>query len=142
MPNDAKVGMIVGLGLVIIIAVVFFHKRAVTATTSTDKPSAAAVHPAATVSPTVTRGSSGTVNGKTATRLGPASGKVQSHTVREGETLFTLAHKYYNDGRKFVDIFLINRDVLKEPDPLVPGTVLLIPDVPEPTAVHNEGTPN
>ena len=33
------------------------------------------------------------------------------------------------DGARFVDIFQTNRELLRVPDPLTPGTVLVIPGV-------------
>jgi hypothetical protein len=121
MPNDAKVGMILGLGLVILIAVVFFQKEGVNATSPPGKPSAAAVHSARPMSPPVTRGSSGVEAGNTE-RRGPAPGQVQSHTVREGETLFTLADRFFNDGRKILETYQKNRGAPQEPAPGVSGS--------------------
>jgi nucleoid-associated protein YgaU len=54
------------------------------------------------------------------------------HTVKEGETLFSLARHYYKDGRRFVDIYHANEAALPTPEPLTPGTVLLIPVLPAP----------
>jgi nucleoid-associated protein YgaU len=51
------------------------------------------------------------------------------HIVQEGETLFNLAQRYYNDGDKSGEIYRVNRNVLKTPDALPPGTVLVIPDL-------------
>src|SRR5205085_8086446 len=131
MPNDAKVGLVLGMGLVLVISVVFFHREAVTRTNSLGS-SSAAVQPGGTGSPATSHGLSGAGKSKT------AAGKLQSHTVREGDTLFSLAQRYYQDGSKFVDIYQVNREVLKVPDPLVPGTVLRIPEVPEEAAVRDE----
>jgi nucleoid-associated protein YgaU len=51
--------------------------------------------------------------------------------VQEGESLFSLAARYYGDKSKFLDIFQANREALKTPDPLMTGTVLVIPGVTE-----------
>jgi nucleoid-associated protein YgaU len=51
--------------------------------------------------------------------------------VREGETLFGLAQRYYGDGKKSSAIYQVNRNRLDSPDELPPGTVLLIPDLPQ-----------
>ena len=53
------------------------------------------------------------------------------HTVKEGETLFSLAQHYYKDGARFVEIYLANQETLREPDRLEPGTVLVIPEKTE-----------
>jgi nucleoid-associated protein YgaU len=54
----------------------------------------------------------------------------QRHTVQEGDTLFSLAQRYYGDKDKFIQIYQVNREILKSADILTPGTVLTIPDVP------------
>ena len=40
-----------------------------------------------------------------------------------------LREHYTADGDKFIDIYRVNRDVIPSPDELIPGTILLIPDV-------------
>jgi nucleoid-associated protein YgaU len=104
MPNDAKLGLVIGIGLVIIIAVVFFRKDPAAARESPEQPAAAAVNP---------------------------PGILLKHTVKEGETLFSLAQRYYKDGTKFVEIYRANQAMLREPDRLEPGTDLVIPGVKE-----------
>jgi nucleoid-associated protein YgaU len=71
------------------------------------------------------------VKAQTAIRTESTPVEGQRHTVTEGETLFSLARRYYNDEAKFVEIYRVNRDVLKTPDPLTPGTVLIIPNLPD-----------
>jgi nucleoid-associated protein YgaU len=65
------------------------------------------------------------VNGKMASR---AAG--QRHTVQEGDTLTSLAKRYLGDEEKADSIYRQNQDVIKAPDQLVPGTVLVIPEKP------------
>jgi nucleoid-associated protein YgaU len=138
MPNDAKLGMIVGVGLVIAIAVVFFRKGGATgetdpepaAATATPPAAATAVHPVSPPTDPVYRGMTRTVQARTAIRTGPAVVEGQRHTVSAGETLFSLAQRYYKDERKFVDIYRVNQDKLESPDRLTPGTVLIIPNLP------------
>jgi nucleoid-associated protein YgaU len=118
MPNDAKLGLVLGVGLVVVIAVIFFRK---------EPADAAAGSTAAAVSPTGLR------NPLRSVPLDPTGlthGGPRRHVVQEGETLYSLARQYYQDDRKFVDIFRANQDVLTTPDPLRPGTVLVIPDLP------------
>lgn len=50
------------------------------------------------------------------------------HTVAAGDTLMSLAEKYYGDVNKFNKIFDANKDVLKSPDSLQLGQKLKIPD--------------
>lgn len=47
------------------------------------------------------------------------------YTVKEGDTLFTIAEKYYKDGYKFSEIVKANN--LSSPDVVVVGQVLEIP---------------
>jgi nucleoid-associated protein YgaU len=124
MPNDAKLGMIVGVGLVIAIAVVFFRKDG---PTTVEAPTTSAVSSASPAAPSGSGGASRAVKARTAIPNELATSVAQRHTVAEGETLFSLAKRYYHDERKFVEIFNANQGVLTTPDPLTPGTVLVIP---------------
>ena len=49
------------------------------------------------------------------------------HTVRSGDTLSRIANEFYGDPAKFRIIFAANRQVLDDPDVIVPGQVLRIP---------------
>jgi nucleoid-associated protein YgaU len=118
MPNDAKLGMILGVGVVVVVAGVFFRKEAPSGTPDRTAPKAASVGGSpAPAKPTVT---------KTAL-VKERHNDVNRHTVAEGDTLFSLAEKYYGDKARFGTIFEANRAVLSTPDQLVAGTVLVIP---------------
>jgi nucleoid-associated protein YgaU len=104
MPNDAKLGLVVGVVLVVGIAVVFFRREE------------------APANPRIV----GEIRAEPRAPRKPAN--LVRHTVREGDTLFSLAQQYYQDDRRFVDIFQANRDTLQSPTRLTPGTVLVIPD--------------
>ena len=53
---------------------------------------------------------------------------VRHHTVARGDTLFSLAQKYYGNRSRWRDIFAANRDILaSENSPLKIGTELKIP---------------
>jgi nucleoid-associated protein YgaU len=119
--------MIVGVGLVIAIAVVFFHRDA--GQVGAEASTANAVQPAKT-SPAPPRGIVRQVQARTAVRNSSTPVAGQRHTVVAGETLFSLAERYYKDEAKFVEIFRANRPVVRDPDALTPGTVLIIPDLP------------
>jgi nucleoid-associated protein YgaU len=120
MQNDAKLGLLVGVGLVILVAVVFFRKEpgpggapnalpASLGTAPRDLYRPVKAHPTASV---------------------PAAAEPageQKHTVREGETLFSLAERYYGSKDRFIDLFQRNRDTIASPDELTPGTVLVVP---------------
>jgi nucleoid-associated protein YgaU len=123
MPNDAKLGLIVGLGIVIVVAVVFFHKEPGT-TGLNEAPPAAVGDPARPVK-------------ARPTSLAKEAGEepeVRRHTVKDGDTLFSVAQEYYGDKERFLAIYQANRAALKSPDQLTPGTVLVIPDLTETAA--------
>ncbi len=131
MPNDAKLGMIVGVGLVIAIAVVFFRKDGILNQPAPEQAAATAATSANPGAPSAYHGSPRSVPARTAIRTGsvPAQGQ-RRHTVVEGETLFSLAQHYYHDEKKFVDLYRVNQEVVQTPERLAPGTVLVIPNLP------------
>ena len=49
------------------------------------------------------------------------------HTVESGDTLSSIADAFYGDPSKFRIIFAANRNQLDDPDVIVPGQVLRIP---------------
>jgi nucleoid-associated protein YgaU len=49
------------------------------------------------------------------------------HTVEAGDTLSSIADRFYGDPAKFRIIFAANRNQLDDPDVIVPGQVLRIP---------------
>ena len=51
------------------------------------------------------------------------------HIVQKGDTLSAISQKYYGSARYQQKIFSANSNVLKDPDRLIPGTRLLIPDL-------------
>jgi len=129
MTNDAKLGLVIGMGLVIGVAVVFFHKDMAAANPVSDQ-AATNVNPYIPPPPALPRDQYRPVKARTMVRENAPAGSRQ-HLVREGDTLFNLAQQYYGDANQFTAIFNANRDVLQVPDPLVPGTVLVIPETPE-----------
>jgi nucleoid-associated protein YgaU len=111
MPNDAKLGMVVGVGLVIIVAVIFFRKDTTAADAFATIPKSA---PAVT-QPAPARGGALPHGGT-------------KHVVEDGDTLIDLSRRYYGTGEKFNVIYNANRDQLRAPDRLRPGMVLTIPE--------------
>jgi tetratricopeptide (TPR) repeat protein len=57
----------------------------------------------------------------------PAGAAMRSHTVVKGDTLFSLAQRYYNNRSKWRDIYDANRDQLPDQNSLRIGMVLKIP---------------
>jgi LysM repeat protein len=57
----------------------------------------------------------------------PTAATGRTHTVAKGDTLFSLAQKYYGNRSKWRDIYAANRDVLPHETALKPGMQLKIP---------------
>ena len=57
----------------------------------------------------------------------PAAAPTQFHTVVAGDNLWKIAEKYYGSGAKNEAIFQANTPMLKSPDKIYPGQVLVIP---------------
>lgn len=51
----------------------------------------------------------------------------RTHTVRQGDTLWGIARKYYGDGSKYPTIYNANRDKIKNPNLIYPNQVFVIP---------------
>ncbi|MEU8242748.1 LysM peptidoglycan-binding domain-containing protein [Actinoplanes missouriensis] len=49
------------------------------------------------------------------------------YTVKRGDTLFGIAKSQLGDGNRWPEIFRLNRDVLDNPDRIVPGQTLILP---------------
>lgn len=54
---------------------------------------------------------------------------VRKHIIQQGDSLYTLATKYYSDGSKWNKIFDANRKTLKDQKSLKIGQELVIPDL-------------
>lgn len=55
--------------------------------------------------------------------------KKQTHTLKSGDTLRSLAYKYYKDKEKWTVIYKSNLDVITNPNNVPIGTVLNIPSL-------------
>ena len=99
MPRDARLGLVVGVGLVIAFAVLSFRKD--------PNPQAAAGNVQTPPSSTggVFRAQASALPGV------PSSGR--SHTVLEGETLFSLAVRYYGDPAQSSFLYHANQDRIR-----------------------------
>lgn len=58
-----------------------------------------------------------------------AKSTVNKHSVQQGDSLYTLAAKYYNDGSKWNKIYDANKKALKDHKSLKIGQELVIPDL-------------
>jgi nucleoid-associated protein YgaU len=134
MPNDAKLGLVVGVGLVIAIGVVFFRKEP---TPPATEGAPAAVSGSGAASTLAGRGQFRPAPAKTALRNETSSAALTAerrHTVAEGETLQDLAQHYYGDLEQVEKIRRANPDLTS--DTLEPGTMLVIPEAKEPIATE------
>lgn len=60
--------------------------------------------------------------------LEPVAPVGRTYVVRKGDTLFSLARRFYNDERRWRDIWQANRDKLPDPNKLAVGMTLVLPD--------------
>ncbi len=49
------------------------------------------------------------------------------HTIREGDSLPSIAREYFGNAQKYLDIYLLNKDVLANPTQLPVGVEIKIP---------------
>lgn len=120
MPNDAKIGLVLGVGFVIAAAVLSLN------------PAGGPVRPPFG-SASATVGSVGAAGRErpartpaTPTSLTASVGR--RHVVQEGDSLAGLAERYLGRADRLADILRANREAVADPDRLTPGTVLVIPD--------------
>jgi 5'-nucleotidase / UDP-sugar diphosphatase len=130
MPNDAKLGLVVGMGLVIAVAVLFFHKEGPVGSSASEPAPAGIVRPIppAPLPSGPIRTASARTTARTTEVPAPPAG-ARRHTVKPGDTLFSLARWYYGDAEKFGAIYQANRGILLAPDPLPVGADLVIPEL-------------
>lgn len=51
----------------------------------------------------------------------------RSYTVTSGDSLSEISRQFYGDPNEYMRIFYANRNILKDPDMIQPGQVLVIP---------------
>ncbi|MFC1720291.1 LysM peptidoglycan-binding domain-containing protein [Pseudomonadota bacterium] len=52
----------------------------------------------------------------------------RSYTVQSGDTLWKIAQEMYGKGSEYMKIYEANTDLLKNPDNILPGQKLVIPE--------------
>jgi nucleoid-associated protein YgaU len=138
MPNDAKLGLVLGVGIVIAVAAVFFRKEAAASLPAPARGTAAAVSSAKEEADN-SRTSGRPVNAKRSAQSGAKLSQAipagRRHTVKEGDTLTGIAEQYYGDSQQSDVILQANRDVLQSADDLTPGTRLVIPSAAKRSAL-------
>jgi nucleoid-associated protein YgaU len=55
-------------------------------------------------------------------------GQPKVHEVQSGDTLSSIAKEHYGDANAYNRIFAANQPMLKDPDEIYPGQVLIIPE--------------
>lgn len=60
----------------------------------------------------------------------PAAPVAETYTVQAGDTLSKIAKARLGDASAFMKIFEANKDLLTDPNKIMPGQVLKIPAVP------------
>lgn len=58
----------------------------------------------------------------------PQAARPKVHEVQSGDTLSSIANKYYGEANAYQRIFEANRPMLSDPDEIYPGQVLIIPE--------------
>lgn len=58
----------------------------------------------------------------------PNAPQPKVHEVQSGDTLSSIAKKHFGDANAYHKIFEANRPMLKDPDEIYPGQVLIIPE--------------
>ena len=61
----------------------------------------------------------------------PPEPEKQFYTVKKGDYLSKIAKEVYGDAKKYNIIFEANRPMLKDPNLIYPGQVLVIPPLPK-----------
>lgn len=122
MPHDARLGLVVGVTLVILVAVLLAKKDgAAPLSANGQTPNLSKVGMSAPVPG---------VPGVSPRTVATAPTRPRTHTVEEGETLMSLSKQYFGDTGHVSHLFRANQDRILAPDRVPMGTVLRIPDAP------------
>ncbi len=54
--------------------------------------------------------------------------KTTKHTVVSGDTLYSIARRYYDDSTMWYKIYEANEDTIEDESLLVKGQILIIPE--------------
>lgn len=77
--------------------------------------------------PTYQAGGSSTADPGYAPMPAESTGSGRVHTVAKSETLYSLARTYYNDQKRWRDIYEANRSTIRDPNRILVGQRLVIP---------------
>jgi len=87
----------------------------------------AAPRPATTTANTAARPAATPTPNNATTTARPPVGAYRRHTIAKGETLYSLAQRYYGNRARWSDIYAANRDVMRSPTDYKVGMELKIP---------------
>jgi nucleoid-associated protein YgaU len=65
---------------------------------------------------------------RTAASSAPAAMGGRTYTIRQGDTLAGIAQQFYQNGALAMALFEANRDVLSNPNVLIPGKTIRVPE--------------
>ncbi|MFC1751421.1 LysM peptidoglycan-binding domain-containing protein [Pseudomonadota bacterium] len=65
---------------------------------------------------------------ETSVGVSPTSVKPDNYMVKRGDYLWKLSVEFYGDGFRWVDVWRANQDQVKNPDMLLTGQLLTLPD--------------
>jgi hypothetical protein len=119
MPTDAKLGLVIGVGLVIAVAVVFTRQDLSHLQAGGEKTPASAVHPTSEVSSGASRIRRSLSPAHTLSWIQektPQLAKLPHETVQEQDTLFHLVERCFREGERKIDQFWHNRSAVEKSD--------------------------
>jgi len=132
MPKDYKIGMLVGLVLVIGAGLTLSLHPSLTIKASIAGPGNAGAEPGHIEQPGITPSPANSLPITAETKGEQKEVKIiegpKYHTVRNGETLSGISYQYYGTENKWQKILDANKDAIKDVKNLKPGTRLVIPE--------------
>ena len=57
----------------------------------------------------------------------PAAAEAEFALVQDGDTLWGISERAYGNGARYTEIFAANREVIEDPDLILPGQKIRIP---------------
>ena len=137
MQKDFKIGMVVGLVVVIAAAIWLATRPSLSprarilrahSSTSAGEAQGNPSTPAGAIVPKNANDNQLEVSDLTVYEQSQKIKTQRFHIVGDGENLSAISQKYYGSAGKWPKILAANRSVVKDPDKIKPGTKLIIPD--------------
>ena len=132
MPKDFKIGMFLGLVLVIGAALWLSTHPSLSTRARMLGPENAGAEQEIIGQPGLEPNSPNSTSIRTVSGIKTKQAKdverPKYHTVRDGETLSGISYQYYGSENKWQKIRDANREIIKDVSKLKPGTKLIIPD--------------